>query len=194
MVSLKSSQSSPANRGFNAALCLLSLQFFHFSGEKKGSFLLWSLKAQGSYPVSYPALPPIQHFDRRGLVCIQTPPLWMCQRNGVLETMAWQFSKVRVKGRQPQLPGLKSMSVWHWKQPLERPERHPSCLLPKGLLTNVAHGAWWLPASLPGPWVLGLKRYAQLACPSTALSGYAQGMCRAGGRQAWPWKQPWEYP
>lgn len=93
MVSLRSSW-SPANKDFNAAFCLLSLQ------RKRGSFFLCSLKARGSYRVSYPALLPIQHFDRHGLVRTQTPPRWMCQRNGVLGSMSWQFSKGRVEGRQ----------------------------------------------------------------------------------------------
>lgn len=130
---------------FNATLCLLSLQFFHFSGEKRGQFF------SGAWRLREVVQRPIQHFNRHGLVHIQTLPRWTWQGNGVLETMAWQFSKVRVKGRQPQLPSLKSMCVWHWKQPLERPEGHPSCLLPKGPLTNVVHRAWGLLVSLPGP-------------------------------------------
>lgn len=65
---------------------------------KGGHFFLCSLEARGSYWVSYPALLPIQHFDRHGLVLIQTPLSWMCQRNGALGSMAWKPSKVRVEG------------------------------------------------------------------------------------------------
>lgn len=160
---------------------------FSFRREK-GLCLLWSLKAQGSYPVPYPALPPFQHFDRHGLVHIRSPPCWMCQRNGVLEIMAWQFSRVR----KPQLLSLRSLSVWHGKHPLKWPEGHLSCLLLKVFLANVVHRAWRLTRSLPGPWVVGLKRYAGLVCSSIACYGYAQGMCHAGGRQTWSWQQPWK--
>lgn len=96
-------------------ICLWKSLIF-FPEKNEWLVLPWSLKAQGSYPVSLCALLLPQHGSRCGLICTPAPP-WRCQGSWILESMAWQFYE----------SGWTEGNYWTCmlsKQPLKRSEVH----------------------------------------------------------------------